>query len=186
MGFNDVYRRAAENVADFFIKNNLGMVYGGANVGLMKILSDKLLENGNEVIGVMPQLLVDKEVAHNGLKNMIIVDSMSTRKQKMVELSDGFIALPGGFGTLDELAEILVFNQLRICDKPLGILNVAGYFDKLLDFFKHAANEGFVRQEHNNNLIVSDNIDDLVKQMQQYRPLSTDKWIKDILKESEN
>ncbi len=186
MGYNQVYRNAADEVAGFFIENNIGMVYGGANVGLMKILSDKLLKNGNEVIGVMPQLLVDKEVAHKGLKNMIIVDSMSERKQKMVELSDGFIALPGGFGTLDELAEVLVFNQLRICDKPLGILNVAGYFDKLLEFFKHAANEGFVRHEHNNNLIVSDNIVDLVQKMQKYRPVSTDKWIKDILKESEN
>ncbi len=185
MGYGSVYKEAAAGVADFFIKNGLGMVYGGANVGLMKILSDKLLENGNEVTGVMPRLLVDKEVAHKGLKNLIVVDSMSTRKLKMAELSDGFIVLPGGFGTFDELSEILVLNQLRICDKPLGILNVAGYFDNLLLFFKHAVDQGFVRQEHNNNLIVSDNIEDLIRKMQQYRPVSTDKWIKDILKESE-
>ena len=152
MGYGSVYKEAAAGVADFFIKNGLGMVYGGANVGLMKILSDKLLENGNEVTGVMPRLLVDKEVAHKGLKNLIVVDSMSTRKLKMAELSDGFIVLPGGFGTFDELSEILVLNQLRICDKPLGILNVAGYFDNLLLFFKHAVDQGFVRQEHNNNL----------------------------------
>ncbi len=186
MGNKPVYREAATEVAGFFIKNNLGLVYGGASVGLMKILADKLLENGNEVIGIMPQLLIDKEVAHEGLEKMIVVNSMSERKQKMVELSDAFIALPGGFGTLDELSEVMIFNQLRICDKPLGILNTAGYFDKLLTFFHHAVDEGFVRQEHVKNLIVADNIETLVRKMQQYSPVSMGKWIEDILDESVN
>jgi len=186
MGSGKFYKQAANEVADFFIKNNVSLVYGGANVGLMKILADKLLENKREVIGIMPQLLVDKEVAHTGLQQMIIVDSMSTRKQKMVEISDGFIALPGGFGTLDELSEVLIFNQLRICDKPLGILNTAGYFDKLLAFFEHAVQEGFVRKEHLENLIIDDNIAGLMNKMQQYRPVSMGKWIEDILDESEN
>ncbi len=186
MGYGDLYKQAAGEVADFFIKNNIGLVYGGANVGLMKILADKLLAEKIEVIGVMPQLLVDKEVAHTELNQMIVVDSMSTRKQKMVEISDGFVALPGGFGTLDELSEVLIFNQLRIVDKPMGILNVAGYFDKLFSFFEHTVQEGFVRKEHLNNLIISDNISDLVHRMEQYRPVSTGKWIKDILDESEN
>ncbi len=186
MGFGDLYKQAAGEVADFFIKNNIGLVYGGANVGLMKILADKLLKKKIEVIGIMPQLLVDKEVAHTELNEMIVVDSMYTRKQKMVEISDGFIALPGGFGTLDELSEVLIMNQLRIVDKPVGILNVAGYFDKLFSFFEHAVQEGFVRKEHLNNLIISDDISDLVHRMEQYRPVSMGKWIKDILDESEN
>ncbi len=185
MGFDKKYKKAASEVADFFIKNNIGMVYGGADVGLMKILADKLLKNGNTVIGIMPKLLVDKEVAHLGLKNMIIVESMSERKQKMIELSDGFIALPGGFGTLDELSEVMIYNQLRIYDKPLGILNTAGYFDKLLAFFEHATQQGFVRKEHLENLIVSDNIEKLIKHMQNYRPISMTKWIEDIFYESE-
>ena len=186
MGSGMLYKQAANEVADFFIKNKVSLVYGGANVGLMKILADKLLENNREVIGVMPQLLVDKEVAHAGLEQMIIVDSMSTRKQKMVEISDGFIVLPGGFGTLDELSEVLIFNQLRICDKPLGILNTGGYFDKLIAFFEHATQEGFVRKEHFENLIIDDNIAGLMNKMQQYRPVSMGKWIEDILDESEN
>jgi uncharacterized protein (TIGR00730 family) len=102
----------------------------------------------------------------------------------MVTLSDGFIALPGGFGTLDELSEILTFNQLRISDKPLGILNISGYFDHLLRFFDHAVEEGYVREEHRNNLIVSENISDLVQFMHQYKPLTMGKWIEDILDES--
>ncbi len=186
MGNNPVYKEAALEVADFFVKHRLGLVYGGAGVGLMKVLADRLLRNGNEVIGIMPQLLIDKEVAHDGLERLIVVESMSERKRKMVELSDAFIALPGGFGTFDELSEIMIYNQLRISDKPLGILNTAGYFDKLLDFFGHAVGEGFVRQEHVNNLIVADTIEHLVSKMQQYSPVSMGKWIEDILDEAVN
>ena len=137
-----------------------------------------------EVIGVMPNHLVEKEVAHAELTEMIIVDTMAERKDQMVKLSDGFIALPGGFGTIDELSEILTFNQLRICDKPLGILNISGYFDHLLKFYDHAVQEGFVRKEHRENLIVSENISDLMQLMQQYKPLAMGKWIEDILDES--
>ena len=184
MGFKNEYREAARELALFLAERKIGLVYGGANVGLMKILADTMLEKGVEVIGIMPQNLVRKEVAHVALTEMIVVETMAERKEKMVELSDGFITLPGGFGTLDELSEILTFNQLRIMDKPLGILNIEGYFDHLLYFFDHASAEGFVRKEHRNNLVVSDNITDLFNKMDAYQPLEMGKWIKDIKLES--
>jgi len=186
MGRQKVYQEAARTVAGFFVQNNISLVYGGAKVGLMKILADTLLENNKEVIGIMPGLLVNKEVAHEGLSEFIEVKTMAERKAKMLELSDGFIALPGGYGTLDELSEILIYNQLRIDDKPLGILNVNGYYNHLLTFFDHAVAEGYVRAEHRNNLLVSDNISELVEKMQAYRPVSMGKWIKDIQVESGN
>ena len=184
MGFRNEYKMAAQELGLFLADNNLGLVYGGANVGLMKILADTALSKGAEVIGIMPRSLVEKEVAHASLSKMIIVETMAERKDKMVELSDGFITLPGGFGTFDELSEILTFNQLRICDKPLGILNIAGYFDYLLKFYDHAVKEGFVRQEHRKNLIVSEKITDLMQMMNQYKPLTMGKWIEDIMDES--
>ena len=184
MGFRDEYRLAARNLGNFMAKQNIGLVYGGANVGLMKVLADTMLSANKEVIGIMPHKLVQKEVAHQNLTEMIIVETMAERKDKMVELSDGFIALPGGFGTFDELSEILTFNQLRISDKPLGILNTKGYFDQMLHFFDHAVNEGFVRKEHRENMMVSDNIEELFIKMNAYKPLTMGKWIKDIKVES--
>ena len=184
MGGRSEYRTAARRLAEYIAKNDLGLVYGGADVGLMQVLADTALEKGVEVIGIMPKSLIEKEVAHNSLSQMIVVETMAERKDKMVELSEGFIALPGGFGTFDELSEILTFNQLRISDKPLGILNIAGYFDHLLEFYDHAVEEGFVRKEHRDNLIVSDNIPDLMQQMSRYQPLTMGKWIEDIKNES--
>jgi len=143
-----------------------------------------MLSKNAEVIGVMPHHLVNREVAHAKLTEMIIVDTMAERKEQMVTLSDGFIALPGGFGTIDELSEILTYNQLRISDKPLGILNISGYFDDLLKFYDHAVLEGFVREEHRNNMMVSENIQELLQMMHQYKPLTMGKWIEDILNES--
>ncbi len=187
MGKGDRYKKAAEELADLFIKQNIGMIYGGANVGLMKVLADKLLAAGKEVIGIMPYHLINKyEVAHNGLEHFIEVETMSERKNKMAELADAFIALPGGFGTLDELSEVLTYNQLRICDKPLGFLNTKNYYDKLLAFIDHAVEEGFVRPEHRKNLIVSSDVNELLQKLKNYKPLETEKWIKDIKKESKD
>jgi hypothetical protein len=184
MGFRDDYKSAALELGQLLAESGIGLVYGGANVGLMKVVADTMLSRNAEVIGVMPKHLVEKEVAHTDLTEMIIVDTMAERKNQMVKLSDGFIALPGGFGTLDELSEILTFNQLRISDKPLGILNIAGYFDYLLKFYDHAVQEGFVRAEHRNNLIVSESITDLMHRMKKYEPLAMGKWIEDIIDES--
>ena len=184
MGARDEYKTAARDLVDYLAAHHMELVYGGADVGLMKVLSDTALAQGVDVIGVMPKRLIEKEVAHHKLTEMIVVETMAERKDKMVELSDGFVALPGGFGTFDELSEILTFNQLRISDKPLGILNIAGYFDDLLKFYDHAVAEGFVRKEHRQNLIVSDNIPDLMRQMNHYQPLTMGKWIEDIKNES--
>ncbi len=180
------YRKAAIDLANFLSDNKLGLVYGGAKVGLMKILADTLLEKNGEVIGVMPQLLINKEVAHDGLSHFVVVDSMAERKASMLELSDAFIALPGGFGTLDELSEILTYNQLHITDKPMGLLNVDGYFDRLLDFIDHGVEAGFIRPEHRQNLIVSNSIEDLMIHMENYRPVEMGKWIEAIREESNN
>ncbi|MBU2553622.1 MAG: TIGR00730 family Rossman fold protein [Bacteroidetes bacterium] len=180
------YRKAAIDLANFLSDNKLGLVYGGAKVGLMKILADALLEKNGEVIGVMPKLLINKEVAHDGLSHFVVVESMAERKASMLELSDAFIALPGGFGTLDELSEILTYNQLHITDKPMGLLNVDGYFDRLLDFIDHGVEAGFIRPEHRQNLIVSNSIEDLMIHMENYRPVEMGKWIEAIQEESNN
>lgn len=163
---------------------HIRLIYGGANVGLMKILADTVLAVGGEVIGIMPRRLVEKEVAHHGLSGMIIVESMSERKSLMVEMSDAFIVMPGGFGTLDELAEVITYNQLRLTDKPVGILNTAGYFDDLLKFFDHITEEGFLRHEHRQNLIVDDDIEALFRKMEAFTPVAMDKWLEDIKEES--
>ncbi len=184
MGNRKEYEDAAFNLGNYFADNDIELVYGGANVGLMKIIADVMLQKGTKVIGVMPHLLIEKEVAHNGLDEMIEVNSMAERKEKMVEISDAFIALPGGLGTLDEISEILTHNQLRISDKPLGLLNTLGYFDKLLDFLDHAVEEGYVREEHRRNIIVADNINDLMQKMNEYSPVTMGKWIEDIKAES--
>lgn len=184
MGYDTVYRKVALELADYIAGQDMRLVYGGANVGLMKVLADRMLEKGKPVIGIMPARLVQKEVAHHSLTEMIIVETMAERKERMVALSNAFVALPGGFGTLDELSEIMTFNQLRICDKPMGILNVNGFFDHLLRFFDHAVDQGFVRKEHRDNLVVSDDIALLFQRMNAYKPLLTGKWIEDIKIES--
>jgi len=184
MGSRPEYRQAAEDLGKLLLEQKIQLIYGGANVGLMKILADTLLDGGGKVIGIMPRLLVEKEVAHNNLTKMHIVESMSERKSMMVELSDAFIAMPGGFGTLDELAEVITYNQLRLTDKPIGLLNTAGYFDALLNYFDHITEEGFLRHEHRHNLIVDEQADALIGKMYQFRPVTLDKWIRDIKEET--
>ncbi|MCF6342665.1 MAG: TIGR00730 family Rossman fold protein, partial [Bacteroidales bacterium] len=136
MGYGGEYRKAAKQLGAFFTANKIELVYGGADVGLMKVIADTMLANGSHVTGVMPGHLVDRGVVHHNLSELITVETMAERKQIMVEISDGFIAMPGGFGTLDELSEILTYNQLRISDKPLGFLNVNHYFNHLFRFFE--------------------------------------------------
>ena len=180
MGNKPEYRQAAVELGRVLLERKIRLVYGGANVGLMQVLADTVLKGGGEVIGIMPQLLIDKEVAHSGLTKMITVSSMSERKSLMVELSDAFIAMPGGFGTLDELAEVITYNQLRLTDKPIGILNNAGFFNPLLSFFDHITEEGFLRHEHRHNLVIDDNIQGLILKMMDYKPVEMDKWLEDI------
>lgn len=184
MGKEIIYREQASHLGKMMAENGLDLVYGGGNVGLMGVLADSALEHGGKVIGVIPQSIADLEIAHQGLTELHIVESMQIRKQLMGELSDGFIALPGGFGTLDELSEVLTYNQLRIYDKPIGLLNVNGYFEGLLKFLDHCVEEQFVRQEHRSNIIVRQDATELIVSMKNFEPVIIKKWIEDIRDES--
>ena len=150
------YRRAAEELGRALAMREVGLVYGGARVGLMGALADTVLSSRGQVTGVIPAALVAKEVAHNGLSDLRVVASMHERKATMADLADGFIALPGGWGTLDEFFEILTWGQLGLHQKPCGLLNVQGYFDRLLSFVGHSIEEGFVSREYGSMISVSD------------------------------
>ena len=185
MGTNPVYREKAIELANYLIQHDMTLIYGGADVGLMKILADKMLEAHKTVIGIMPKHLIEQEVAHMGITELIEVESMAERKDKLISMSDGFIALPGGFGTLDELAEVMVLDQLRVIEKPMGLLNVNNYFDYLVKYFELGVKEGFIRQEHLDNLFVDSSALGLMEKINSYSPVKMNKWINDIKKESE-
>ena len=171
------YANAARNLADVLVRHDLELVYGGATKGITGVLADVVLEQGGRVHGVMPKILVDNEIAHTGLTELHVVSSMHERKTMMAALSDGFIALPGGFGTLEELIEILTWGQLRFHDKPCGLLNVRGYFDGLLAYLDHAQREGFVRAENRQMLLCDDDAEGLIRQFERYTAPRVDKWI---------
>jgi uncharacterized protein (TIGR00730 family) len=156
-------------------EQGIGLVYGGTSIGLMSVIADAALESGGEVIGVIPQALTDREIAHRGLENLEIVGSMHERKARMGELSDGFVALPGGLGTLEEAAEVLTWAQLRIHTKPCGFLNVAGFFDPLLEMFDRAVEAGFLSPDHRAMVVVEENAADLLQRFRTY-VAPADKW----------
>lgn len=171
------YVEAAAILAKELVKWDIGLVYGGASVGVMGAVADAVLAQGGEVIGVIPQMLVDKEVAHNGLTELKIVRSMHERKMMMADLSDGFIALPGGLGTLEELFEIMTWALLGLHQKPCALLNVAHYYDQLLGFLEHAVNEQFIKQVHCSMLIADEHPGMLLERMANYTPVQVAKWI---------
>lgn len=175
-GNNTAYAAAARELAASLISRNIGLVYGGSNQGIMGVLAAAALEGGAEATGVIPAALVEKEVAHPGLTKLHIVDSMHARKSLMAELSDGFIALPGGFGTIEELVEMMTWAQLGFHAKPCGIFNVAGYYDSLLQFFDRAHEDGFVRGAHRRMVVTASSAEDLLEQMLVYRPEIASKW----------
>lgn len=177
VGARPGYITGARRLGRLLANGNLRLVYGGGNIGLMREVADAALEAGGEVIGVMPRHIVDKEIAHTGVTELIIVNSMHERKAKMAELSDAFVALPGGFGTIDELFEIMTWNQLEIINKPVGLLNIEGFFDKLLDYIHHAVAERFVRSEHARNLIVENDEAALLQRLSTFQPTRAEKWI---------
>jgi len=165
------YGLAAQGLAGVLARRGLGLVYGGGNVGLMGTLADSMLQAGGEVIGVIPQHLVAKEVAHRGVTKLHIVDTMHQRKAMMNELSDAFIALPGGYGTLEELFEILTWSQLGIHGKPSGLLNVSGYYDGLLAMLDHAVDEGFLRPPYRELVMAETDADTLVQRLASFSPV---------------
>ena len=154
-GARSEYAEAARALATVLAERKLGIVYGGGNVGLMGVVADAALARGGEVIGVIPQKLVDKEVAHRGVTELLVVETMHERKALMNDLSDAFLALPGGFGTLDEFFEVLTWAQLGFHGKPCALLNVAGYYDGLLAMLDHAVTERFLRPAHR-ELVIAD------------------------------
>jgi uncharacterized protein (TIGR00730 family) len=176
-GLQLVYRTAADELGRVLAARQLGLVYGGARVGLMGSVADAVLASRGEVTGVIPASLVAKEVAHTLLTDLRIVTSMHERKAVMADLADGFIALPGGWGTVEEFFEILTWAQLGMHQKPCGLLNVHGYFDRLLSFVAHSIDEGFVRREYNAMILVSSSPDALIDMMHAYKPPTVEKWI---------
>jgi uncharacterized protein (TIGR00730 family) len=178
-GVRPAYAEAAVALAAHLVKLGIGIVYGGGNVGLMGVLADTALAAGGEVIGVIPQALFAKEVGHAGVADMRIVGSMHERKALMAELSDGFIAMPGGWGTFDEFCEILTWAQLGLHRKPCGILNVEGYYDPLLKMFDHSVAEGFLKPEYRTIVIAASVPEELIAKMQSYRAPSLDRWIEE-------
>lgn len=165
-GRNPVYLQAAGELALALTRRNIGLVYGGASVGVMGALADAALEQGGEVTGVIPEHLVDKERSHKSLTELHIVKSMHERKALMGSLSDGFIALPGGLGTLEEFFEVLTWNQLGIHRKPCGLLNIDGFFDALTGFLEHMVREEFVSREHRSFLLVASDPGSLLDEIQ--------------------
>ncbi len=177
-GKDPCYADSARALAQALVDRNLGLVYGGAAVGIMGVLADAVLAAGGEVIGVIPQALVAKEIAHAGLSELRVVGSMHERKALMAELADGFIALPGGVGTLEELFEVLTWGQLGLHAKPCGLLNALGYFDGLTKFLEHAVHEQFVRAAHREMLLVDTSPERLLESFARYRAPQVTKWLR--------
>ena len=176
-GSRTEYTDAARELGRALAQRDIGVVYGGGHVGLMGQLADAALESGGRVIGVITEALLAKEVGHRGLTELRVTKTMHERKATMADMSDGFVALPGGFGTLDEFFEALTWAQLGIHRKPCGLLNVAGYFDGLLAFIDHSVEEAFVRREYREMLSVSPTAGGLLDLMARHRPPVVEKWI---------
>jgi uncharacterized protein (TIGR00730 family) len=182
-GHDPRYRAEAEALGRLLAARDIELVYGGGNVGLMGALADACMDAGGQVIGVIPESLVGKEVAgrhvdHRALTRLEVVDSMHTRKARMAELSDGFIALPGGFGTFEEFCEILTWGQLGFHVKPMGLLNINGFYDPLLALFEGAVQAGFLREQNRAMALAETDIDRLLAAMTAYRPEPVSKWLK--------
>jgi uncharacterized protein (TIGR00730 family) len=171
------YVQAARSFGRLLAQRGIGVVYGGSNVGLMAALADAMIDELGEIIGVIPRMLVEREVANTALTDLRVVESMHERKALMAELADGFIALPGGIGTLEEFFEIWTWGQLGMHAKPCGLLNVAGYFDPLLQFLDHAVAERFVREVHRSMVVVESAPAALLSRFESYEPPRVVKWL---------
>jgi uncharacterized protein (TIGR00730 family) len=188
-GAQPEYLQAARALGQALARKQVGLVYGGARVGTMGKVAESVLEMGGEVIGVIPQGLVEREIAFTGLADLRVVSSMHERKALMAELSDGFIALPGGLGTIEEFFEVLTWAQLGIHPKPCGVLNVRHYYDRLIDFLDHMVAEKFVEAEHRTMILVEEDPERLLQRFETYQPPVTDKakWVLQFSKpQSEN
>ena len=182
LGFNSIYKEAAIELGNYFARHGIVLVYGGGKIGMMGAIADTILAKKGKVIGVIPKLLEKEEVVHAGVEEMIVCKKMSDRKVIMSKLIDGYITLPGGFGTLDELFEALTLNQLQIEQKPVGILNINGYFDATLQQLDKMAEQGFLKPQNKALLIVADNIPELMNKMNNYTPPKTTHIINKVVR----
>ncbi len=176
-GSDDKYINQAFMLGQTLAKHNIELVYGGAKVGLMGAVADGILNGGGRVIGVMPDFLKSVEIAHEGLSELIWVESMHQRKTRMNELCDGVIALPGGFGTLEEFFEMLTWAQLGLHKKPIAILNIDGFYDPLMELIGTMVEKGFLKEANSKMILISDNIEELLDQMRDYVAPAVGKWI---------
>ena len=167
-GRQPIYQQAVHELADVMVANNIQLIYGGASIGLMGSLANRILASGGRVTGVIPKALASQEIAHNGLTQLHVTHSMHERKMKMAELADGFVALPGGIGTLEELFEIWTWSQLEFHHKPIGLLNVGSYYDTLLSFLDHMQQEQFFKSQHRALLLTDTQAQPLLAQMSVY------------------
>jgi uncharacterized protein (TIGR00730 family) len=177
-GARPAYADAAEKLGALLANEKIELVYGGGMVGLMGIVADAVVKHGGHVIGVIPEKLVIKEVVHEKLPDLRIVKTMHERKALMADLADGFIALPGGYGTFEELFEVLAWGQLGWHSKPIGLLDVAGFYRKLHEFLDHAQDQGFVRSQHRALVLVEDTPEKILARMRAFQPASGGKWLK--------
>jgi len=177
-GTRPEYSTAAERLGELLAREKIELVYGGGMVGLMGIVADAALRRGGHVIGVIPQAMVIKEVVHEKLPDLRVVKNMHERKAMIAELSDGFIALPGGYGTYEEFCEVLAWSQLGYHRKPFGLLDAAGFYRGLLEFFDHATREGFIRPQHRKLVMVEDDAEELLKRLKDFRPPTEVKWVR--------
>ncbi|ALD20425.1 TIGR00730 family Rossman fold protein [Hymenobacter sp. DG25A] len=176
-GFNEIYRQQADLMGQELVRRGLTLVYGGGRVGLMGAVADSVIRNGGKSIGVIPDFLADKELAHMGLTELHVVKSMHERKLLMADLAEGFIAMPGGFGTLEELFEVLTWGQLGLHQKPSGVFNVNGFYNHQLQFLDKMVDEGFLRPENRAQLQQDDTPAGLIDKMLAYQPTNLEKWL---------
>jgi hypothetical protein len=170
MGANPAYAKGARALANAMVSNNIALVYGGGKVGLMGVIADEVLRLGGEATGVIPKALLDKEIGHTGLTRMHIVKDMHERKAMMADLSDGFIAMPGGIGTLEELFEVFTWSRLGFHDKPIGLLNVSGFYDGLIGFLQQTVAQGFLKPEQESLLMHEADAEALLDRFKSFRP----------------
>ncbi|NDK54735.1 LOG family protein [Pontibacter fetidus] len=176
-GLNPVYSEASAALGKLMAEQHIALVYGGGNVGLMGVIADAILEHGGKALGVIPQSLVDREVAHSRLQELHVVQTMHERKALMAARSDAFIAMPGGFGTFDEICEIITWNQLGIIKKPVAFFNINGYYDKFFEMIRHTIAEGFVKKDQLDNLIIEEDPAILLQKIRAFSDATSDYWI---------
>jgi uncharacterized protein (TIGR00730 family) len=176
-GNDPAFRHAAEALGRALVGRGIALIYGGTTIGLMGVIADRVMTEGGRVIGVIPKSLTEKEIAHHGITDLRIVGSMHERKALMADLSDGFIALPGGLGTIEEFSEVLTWGQLGLHQKPMGLLNVSAYFDHFLRFLDHAVDVRLLRPENRRLVLESDEAGDLLERTASWQPVQVPKWI---------